>query len=155
MGFPTYDKPSLADLIAQAPDLGEVKAALIREDALRHVMAETGESREVVTSVIASVESMEQEAVLDLTDGEPTTLQNGLARYIQVLEGQDEILPRDGLLTDLNALLLYPWPGEGGREAEAVCVCMKDAGGLRYPASHPANLDRGINCPVHPRSAAV
>jgi hypothetical protein len=114
MGFPTYDKPSLADLMAQAPDLDAVKHALIREDGIRHVMSETGESREIVAEMVDSIDSMDQEAVLELTDGEPTTLAQGLATYIGELNFRlvnSSISRNDTIIRELSALLLYPWPG--------------------------------------------
>jgi len=114
MALTAYDPASLADLMAQAPDLDAVKAALIREDATRHVMAETGEDRQTVTDMMAAVDSMDQEAVLDLMDGEPTTLRAGLQTYVAELSKRDpdgdELTPVARVLAELGALLAYPWP---------------------------------------------
>jgi hypothetical protein len=100
----------LADLLAKADDLGAWRDALAREQAIREVMAESGESREVVEEAIGAMDAMSGEAVLDLCEGEPTTLRDGLERYLAVLEERDEVLARDWVLSDLAALLAYPWP---------------------------------------------
>lgn len=106
---------NLADLFANAPDLDRVRAALVREHAIRHVMAETGEDRQTVTDMIDAMESMDQEAVLALTDGEPTTLRDALDRYVADLERDIEAGDAAGPVTisaDLTTLLAYPWPEE-------------------------------------------
>lgn len=90
--------------------LKQVRDALARETAIREVMAESGESREVVEEAIGAMDAMAGEAVLDLTEGEPTTLRDALERYVAVLEERDEILARDWVLSDLAALLTYPFP---------------------------------------------
>lgn len=100
----------LADLLAGADDLGAWRDALAREQAIREVMAESGESREVVEEAIGAMEAMASEEVLDLTEGNPTTLRDGLERYLRALEQRDEVLARDWVLSDLAALLSYPWP---------------------------------------------
>lgn len=100
----------LAELLAGADDLGAWRAALARETAVREVMAETGESREIVEEAIGAMDAMAGEAVLDLTEGEPTTLRDALERYVGVLEGRDELLARDWVLSDLAAILTYPFP---------------------------------------------
>jgi hypothetical protein len=100
----------LAKLLAGADDLGAWRDALAREEAIRHVMAESGESRVIVEEAIGAMDAMAEEGVLDLTEGEPTTLKDGLSRYVEVLEGRDEVLARDWVLSDLYALLNYPWP---------------------------------------------
>lgn len=100
----------LADLLAGADDLGAWRDALAREQAIREVMAESGESREIVEEAIGAMEAMASEEVLDLTEGNPTTLRDGLERYLRVLEQRDEVLARDWVLSDLAALLSYPWP---------------------------------------------
>jgi hypothetical protein len=110
MAFPV----DLADLFASMDDLEEVKRALIREASIRHAMGETGESREIVTEMIDSIESMGQEAVLELTEGEPTTLAEALQRYVDTLEqaaSEDETIRADDVCGALSALLAYPWPG--------------------------------------------
>ena len=98
------------ELVAQADDLEAVIRAVARERAIRDTVAETGETHEIVASVLDAAISMDQEAVLDLMDGEPTTLTRGLARYVQELEGRDELQPRDRIVDELGTLLAYPWP---------------------------------------------
>jgi hypothetical protein len=44
-------------------------------------------------------------------EGEPTTLAAGLKRYVSELEGRDELQPRDRIVSELDSLLAYPWPG--------------------------------------------
>lgn len=101
----------LADVLAGADDLEEIKRALIRETTIRHAMAETGEDRKTVADMIDAMDSMSQEAVLDLTEGEPTTLADALSRYLEELGRSDGVVPRSRVGDDLSALLAYPWPG--------------------------------------------
>jgi hypothetical protein len=102
--------------LAETTELDTVQAALVRERVIRHVMAETSEDRQTVTDMIDAMESMDQEAVLDLAEGEPTTLANGLQRYVDELEkrdpDRDELTPVARVSGELAALLAYPWPGE-------------------------------------------
>lgn len=100
------------DILAAVPDLELVQAALVREKVIRNAMAQTGEGRSTVVDMIDALASMDQEAVLSLMDGEPTTLARGLARYALELEGRDELQPRDRIVDELGSLLAYPWPGE-------------------------------------------
>ena len=102
----------LAGLLAETDDLDAVIRAVAREQAVRHGVAETGESREIVAEFLDAAVSMDQEAVLDLMEGEPTTLAAGLRRYVTDLEGRDELQPRDRIVNELDTLLTYPWPGE-------------------------------------------
>lgn len=106
------------ELVAQADSLETVQAALSREVVIRAVMADSGESREVVADLVDATRSMGEEAVLDLTDGEPTTLDAGLQRYVAELEKIPELekIGVDGVINNLSALLAYDWPGEAGRE---------------------------------------
>ena len=94
-----------------ATDLEGVQKAVSREVAIRGVMAETGESREVVTKMSDALASMDQEAVLELTEGEPGSLASALRRYVNELwkTSGDEVSVIAG---DLTALLAYPWPLE-------------------------------------------
>lgn len=117
MTFPV----DVADLFASMDDLEEVKRALIREAAIRQTMAETGEDRQTIADMIDAMESMEQEAVLDLTEGKPTTLKDGLHRYVEQLEarvgegctlGSEAEDVTAGIVDELSALLAYPWPGD-------------------------------------------
>ena len=79
MGFPTYDKPELADLLADDADLAAAQRAIVREKAIRDAMARTGEGRAVVVEMVDAMDAMDQEAVLDLAEGSPTTLEDALA----------------------------------------------------------------------------
>ena len=108
---------TLAEALAEETDLEPVRAALAKETAIRDVMAETGESREVVEEAIGAMDAMAEEGVLDLTEGEPTTLRDALERYVNLLEGRDEMLARDWVLSDLASILAYPWSAEEERLA--------------------------------------
>jgi len=111
---------SLADALASVDDLGEVGRALVREGAIRQVMRETGEDRKTVTDMIDAMDSMGQEAVLDLTEGEPTTLADALQRYVDTLEqaaSEDKTVKAEDVCGALHSLLAYPWPGVPDAEA--------------------------------------
>lgn len=118
---------SLADALASVDDLQEVTRALIRENVIREAMAQTGESREIISQSVDAVTSMGQEAVLDLTEGHPTTLADALSRYIDeipemVKSATGEVWER--VSDDLTFLLTYPWPGP----CEDPCsACQPDA----------------------------
>ena len=101
----------LAEALADVTDIDKVVKAVTREVAIREIMAESGETREAVTSVADAAMSMSSEAVLDLMDGQPTTLGRGLARYVEELEKRDKLQPRDRIVGELDVLLQYPWPG--------------------------------------------
>jgi hypothetical protein len=101
---------------ASSDDLDRLQADFVREIVIRQMMADSGESREVVVEMIDAAASMADEAVLDLMDGEPTTLHAGLQRYVEELAGRDELQPRDRVVSDLETLLAYRWPGEGGHQ---------------------------------------
>jgi hypothetical protein len=100
------------ELLAQADDLDAVKAALVRESVIRETMAESQESREVVELMVDSFDSMNQESVLELTDGQPTTLRAALSKYIDDLEQDIEAgdaLGPVSIAGDLHAILQYPY----------------------------------------------
>lgn len=105
MSFPV----DLADLFASM-DLEEVKRALIREATIRQVMAETSEDRQTVVDIVDAVQSMDQEMVLDLTQGDPTTLVDALQRYVDSLATGDPDPER--IAEDLTTILNYHWSGE-------------------------------------------
>lgn len=107
---------SLADALASVDDLETVKRALIKEATIREVMRESGETRQVVTKMIDAMDSMGQEAVLDLTEGEPTTLEDALQRYVDELEKRDELQPRDRIVDELTTIVRYPYPGPNREE---------------------------------------
>jgi hypothetical protein len=123
MGYPTFHGQAvdLDAMLAGAADLDAVIRAVARERAIRDTVAETGEDRAIVAETLDAAISMDQEAVLDLMEGETTTLARGLARYAQELEGRDELQPRDRIVEELGSLLAYPWPQASagpGRELE-------------------------------------
>lgn len=94
-------------------DLKELQGDIIQERIIRQIMAETEESREVVTEAIDAIASMGQEAVLELTDGVPTTLEDALRRYVEELE--DTNIDGDDLqsiVTNLGAILNFPYQAD-------------------------------------------
>lgn len=111
------DKQELSAMLELVPDLGEVERALVREHAIRAAMARTGEGRTVVAEGIDALQGMDREAILDLTEGNPTTLADALARYTRIVETWDEVIPRDRVVNDLDAILENPWPAEEERMA--------------------------------------
>jgi hypothetical protein len=106
------------DLIAALPhatDLEGLRDAVSREYVIRKVMTETGEDRQTVIDTMGAIDSMNQEAVLGLTSGAPTTLADGLQAYIETLDlsrEQSNSIPAADVIDALHALLMYPWPGE-------------------------------------------
>lgn len=98
-------------------DLDEVRRALVRETVIRQTMARSGEGRAPVADMVDALDSMGQEAVLDLAEGEPTTLVDALRRYLDELEKRDELQPRDRVVDELGTILAYPWSGEEERLA--------------------------------------
>lgn len=106
---------SLAETLEYTVDLDRVERALSRERVIRQVMAESGEPRDVVAEMVDAMRSMGEEAVLDMTDGEPTSLRAGLVRYIEGLDaevyGVHEVAElRARVSGELGALVEYPWP---------------------------------------------
>jgi hypothetical protein len=71
-----------------------------------------GVDRQTVIDTMDAIDSMNQEAVLALTSGAPTTLADGLQAYIETLELGDAGIPSSDVIDALHALLMYPWPGE-------------------------------------------
>jgi hypothetical protein len=108
------DMNEVEAMLAGTENLDAVVRAVARERAIRATMAETGESREIVAEMADAMISMDHEAVLDLMDGEPTTLKAGLARYVQGLETLPESydLTVQEVVDNLGTLSAYPWPGE-------------------------------------------
>ena len=121
---------SLADALASVEDLEAVKRALIREATIRQVVAESGESREVVADLVDATASMGEEAVLDLTEGEPTTLRDALGRYVERLAGATQEMDLHAVVGDLDALLTFSFPLEerGRAVIEAAKVWAPTAG---------------------------
>lgn len=102
----------LNELLAGADDLGAWQQAIDRERCIRITMAETGESREIVTQTMDAERSMDQEAFLDLTEGQPTTLKAALARWLELVQAEAMAGDPEAHLNDLAALLDYPYPAE-------------------------------------------
>lgn len=114
----------LEGLLAEA-DLKAVMHALAREQVIRDAMAETGESREIVEEMLGSLESMDQEAVLELTEGEPTTLRDALERFTSELQGRLEGDPGSTfgeVLDGLQAILAYPFPQGDGAHPDVITI---------------------------------
>lgn len=114
--IPTYSREqAIRDMMTGVENLDTVVTALVREKAIREMVAVTGESREVVEESLGALDAMNEEAVLDLTEGEPTTLRDGLERYVQHLDSdpfEHDMVNVDGVVNHLSALLAYPWSGE-------------------------------------------
>jgi len=106
MTFPV----DMVDLLASMEDLEEVQTALSRETTIRRAMASSGEDRQTIIEMIDAIDSMDQEAVLSLTEGEPTTLIDALGRYVDRMDSAD--LAESAVRNDLGALLAYPWSEE-------------------------------------------
>lgn len=101
----------LEEALTGTDDLDDVRRALAREEAIRDTMHETGESRDIVTQMLDSMVSMGHEAVLDLVEGEPTTLRAGLARWLDgVADRYPGGMHADSVIAELGTLLEYPWP---------------------------------------------
>ena len=112
-GLAEVFRDHLAELLADA-DLEAVQKAVSRETVLRQVMVETGEERQHVADMMDAMGSMAQEAVLDLTDGEPTTLRDAVQRYADNLgqASEDmEALSGSQVADDLAMILTHPFPG--------------------------------------------
>lgn len=94
-------------------DLVEAERKLAREKVIRHAMEQTGESREIIVEQVDAMSSMDSEAVLDLTEGEPTTLRDALTRYVERFEladpGRDLVL-RSVVVDELTILINYRFP---------------------------------------------
>lgn len=116
----------LDSVLRAEPDLEKVKRALIREMVVRDAMDKSGEDRQTVVDTLDAMASMDQESVLGLTEGEPTTLRDALDRYVGQLDMDIEARDAKGPVSisdDLTALLNYPWPGP----CESPCAaCEKD-----------------------------
>lgn len=97
-------------------NLVEVERALVREKAIRSTMARTGEGRQVVAEAMDAMQLMDEESVLELAEGAPTTMRDAITRYIRIMNqesGTDEVEAyRDRVASDLDAILEYPWVAE-------------------------------------------
>lgn len=112
---------TLGEALEREEDLETVKRAVIREQVIRDSMAATGEPREIVTEMLDAVRSMDGEAVEELTEGEPTTLRDGLERYVdqlgRLIEGDPGATSED-VLHALSTLLSFSWPAGDGEGPE-------------------------------------
>lgn len=113
----------IEDNLVHAPDLDRVIRAVEREREIRIGMARTGQGRVIVAEFLDAQAAMDDEAVLDLTEGQPTTLVDALRRYIAELEKQYELsMQQEGaenyrsrVVGELMTLLDYPWPEDERR----------------------------------------
>jgi hypothetical protein len=101
-------------------DLDAVNRAVEREREIRIGMARTGQGREVVAEFLDAEAAMDEEAVLGLTEGQPTTLVDALRRYVEELEKKADLSEPSGwpparMAGELAALLAYPWPEDERR----------------------------------------
>lgn len=104
---------TLAEALEREDDLEAVKRALVREDVIRTIMRDSGETHEIAAEMVDAASSMGQETVLDLTEGEPTTLKNALERFVDELGRRLEGDPGStfgDVIEGLDRLLEYPWP---------------------------------------------
>lgn len=111
----------LAEFLTHVADLKELRDALVREQTIREVMADTGLSREEVTRVADETEAIDREMIDDLTEGQPTTLEDALSRYVEripevVNTAEGDVSER--IADDLYALLAHPWPGPCGTSGD-------------------------------------
>lgn len=124
----------MIDLSTENADyLAQLQRAVVREQAIRTAMAETGETREVIAESLDAMGAMDQEAVLELTEGQPTTLRDALTRYIRITAQQGEPSHEIGaVLADLSAILEYPW-----RDEEALVALHEPNAGLVLGVNWP------------------
>jgi len=115
MTYPMTELKRVQRILTGIDDLDAVGRAVEREREIRIGMARTGEGRQVVAEFLDAQAAMDDEAVLDLTEGQPTTLVDALSRYLTELEGRDELQPRARVAGELAALLAYPWPEDERR----------------------------------------
>lgn len=113
---------NLADALRSVDDLDEVQRALVREQAIRATVRETGEPYEIVAETMDAMISMGDEAVLSLTEGDATTLKEGVTKYIGHLEAQGDTASLD-VAADLTNLVEFSWPiASPPRETLALAV---------------------------------
>jgi hypothetical protein len=124
----------LKEIIERADQAGldAVQTALTRETVIRKVMRDSGEPRDIVVEMIDAMQSMASEAVLDLMEGEPTTLRAALQRYVESLPEPDGTAADWDVADDLSAILAYPWP-----EEEAVLALHEPNTSLKLTVSYP------------------
>jgi hypothetical protein len=118
----------LAAILEEA-DLAQVVKVVARETVIRNVMAESGEPREVVAEMVDASASMDQEAVLDLTEGEPTTLRAALEAYLDQLRRSIQGDPGSTLgdvEEGLSGILAYPFPEGDGAHPDVITVRKAD-----------------------------
>jgi hypothetical protein len=147
-----HDDAASRDYLAQAltrtDDLDAVIRLVARERLIRDAMAQTGEGRNTVTDMFDAMQAAGEDEILDLTDGEPTTLRDALSRYMDDLD-------LDTVVADLSTILNYPWSAEEER------IQLHDLhGGLalhveHYPQNERIVISMGDNrWPVYDGSTA-
>lgn len=114
-GLEDVARHDMRDLLSVVDDLDAVSRAVEREREIRLGMARSGQGREVVAEFLDAQDGMDREAILELTDGQPTTLVDALTRYLEELEGRDELQPRARVAGELAAILAFPWPEDERR----------------------------------------
>lgn len=154
------------DLLASLPELELAQRAFVRERVIRQMMAETGESREIVVEAVDAADSMDQEAVLDLVDGDPTTLRGALQKYADNVEqaaSEGETASAESVYNDITAILNYPFPqgdGQSGHtleiddESEDEVLVIKVDGREIYRANHDEHGYAGMGA-AHEAATAV
>lgn len=110
-GLDQVFRENLGELLAGADNLDAVQEALVKERVIREVMSKSGEPRDIVVEMIEAMKSMADEAVLDLMEGEPTTLRAALQRYVESLDRYPSGMHQDTVAEELTAILGYPYPG--------------------------------------------
>lgn len=114
----------LREAMIGEPNMATITRETAREIAIRHAMAETGETRDVVEEMVDALECMAEEIVLGTTQGEPATLRDALNRYLDTQETilaryaesgpdghpQDGMDVREEVAEALNAFLIHPFP---------------------------------------------
>lgn len=140
-------------LVTECPDLDALRRLVIREEAIRGTMAETGEDRQTIVDMIGAADSMDQEAVLALTDGAPTTLRAALQAYLDAVgQAAERGETRDAgdVFNDITALLAYPYPGGATLETdldpeddEALAIMVN--GRVVYRANHDEHGHAGMD----------
>lgn len=101
-----------AEQVSRVDDLDGVWLALIRETVIRGVMAASGESRDIITEMVDAVRAIDREAVLNSTEGEPTTLEDAPPEDVTRLEIDVRWSPREDssyYRLDERADLLEGW----------------------------------------------
>lgn len=137
MDRPEYSREQVVtDMLSGIEDLSTVERAVAREREIRIMMARSGQGRGPAADMVDAEQAMAEEAVLDLTDGEPTTLVDALQRYLSELACRGELQPRDQIATELETILSFPWS-----EDERLVSLHNPHYGLMLHFEHDENRD--------------